>query len=237
MNDPAFPLYAQDFIIGVMFMDDSDIGKYIKLLAVQWDKGKIPKKRLGFIVNIVWDTFSDELKEKFKSDEQFIWNQRLEDERVKRKKFKERQASNGKKGGRPPKIKTQKKPLENEDENEDENENEKTPKGGVGEKFNFKKSLLDLGVEEKIASDWLKARAKKHATNSETAFTAIANQINISSLTANECIKYAAENSWAGFKSEWIDEKIKSNNARSSKGAETAKTVESILTRIEETQV
>ena len=71
-------------------------------------------------------------------------------------------------------------------------------------RFNFKKSLIDLGVSEKVASDWLKVRSKKNASNTETAFEKIKSEILKSPLHANESIKIAAENSWQGFKAEWI---------------------------------
>jgi hypothetical protein len=75
--------------------------------------------------------------------------------------------------------------------------------------FNFKNSLLSLGIEKQIVSDWLKVRAKKKAINSETAFKAIKKEIELSGFIANECIKISVEKSWAGFKSEWIINEIK----------------------------
>ena len=74
------------------------------------------------------------------------------------------------------------------------------------EKFSFKKSLLNLGVEEQIASDWMQVRKAKKAANTETAFNAIKNQIDISNIPANDCIKIAVERSWQGFKAEWLHE-------------------------------
>jgi len=74
--------------------------------------------------------------------------------------------------------------------------------------FNFKKSLLELGVEKQITEDYLKVRLKKRATNSETAFNAIKKQIELSGISANECIKIAVEESWSGFKSEWLNNKF-----------------------------
>lgn len=71
-------------------------------------------------------------------------------------------------------------------------------------KFNFKKSFLDLGVEEKIITDWMIVRKNKKASNTETAFTKIKKQIEISGISANECIKIATEKSWKGFEAEWI---------------------------------
>jgi hypothetical protein len=73
--------------------------------------------------------------------------------------------------------------------------------------FNFKKSLIDLGIQEQIVTDWLKVRKFKKAANTETAFISIKTQIEKSNLSANACIKKAVENSWAGFKAEWLKNK------------------------------
>jgi hypothetical protein len=70
--------------------------------------------------------------------------------------------------------------------------------------FSFKKSLLDLGVEEPHLSDWLKVRKEKKSSNTQTALTTFLNQVNESNLNANECVKLCAGHSWAGFKNEWL---------------------------------
>ncbi len=70
--------------------------------------------------------------------------------------------------------------------------------------FNFKRSLLDLGVSDSVASDWLKVRSKKKASNTETAFKKIKSQIEKSGKNAEHCITTCVENSWSGFNSEWI---------------------------------
>ena len=79
------------------------------------------------------------------------------------------------------------------------------------EAFNFKKSLIELGVEKQIASDWFKVRQKKSATNTITSFNRIKKQIELSGKTANECITIAVEKDWKGFEAEWITNKNKSN--------------------------
>jgi hypothetical protein len=81
------------------------------------------------------------------------------------------------------------------------------------EKFNFKKSLIELGVEESIASDWLKVRSKKKASNTKTSFNSIAAHIKLKGKTANECIKKAVEKDWKGFNATWPwdNENIKVN--------------------------
>lgn len=74
----------------------------------------------------------------------------------------------------------------------------------VIEVFDFKKSLIELGVEPSIADDWLKVRKTKKATNTKTAFNRIKNEIEKSGLPANECISISVEKSWQGFNHEWI---------------------------------
>lgn len=69
--------------------------------------------------------------------------------------------------------------------------------------FNFRKSLLELGIEKQIAFDWLKVRKDKNLSNTETAFNKIKSEIEKSKLTANECIKFAVEKSWGGYQWNW----------------------------------
>lgn len=133
IKDPSFPLYAQDFLTGICYMTNEEVGMYIKLLCKQWTDGSIPKKRVGFLIGCDWDTVGDELKSKFLIKNETLVNARLSEEREKRLAYKKKQSENGKKGGRGKKgkanlkpIKNQKKPLEDENDNEDEKEIENT---------------------------------------------------------------------------------------------------------------
>ncbi len=78
--------------------------------------------------------------------------------------------------------------------------------------FNFRLSLIELGIQDNIAEEWIKVRKTKKAVNSEIAFNAIKKQIELCNITPNECITKAVENSWSGFKAEWIKEETKQNN-------------------------
>jgi hypothetical protein len=83
--------------------------------------------------------------------------------------------------------------------------------------FDFKKSFINLGVQENIINDWLKVRKAKKGVNTETSFNAIKKEIDISQLTANDCIRICVEKNWVGFKAEWLQKsgikptEIKSN--------------------------
>lgn len=72
-------------------------------------------------------------------------------------------------------------------------------------KFDFKASLIALGVNENVASDWMLVRKQKKAANTETAFNRIKSEISKANLSANECITLAVERSWQGFRAEWAD--------------------------------
>ena len=71
-------------------------------------------------------------------------------------------------------------------------------------KFDFKQSLIDIGVASEVAEDWMQVRKAKLAANTETAFKRIVHEIEKSGLPANECITIAVSRSWQGFQADWI---------------------------------
>lgn len=79
------------------------------------------------------------------------------------------------------------------------------PKKIEKRKFNFKESLLELGVDPVVLSDWLEVRKKKKAANTETAFKALLTEINKSGLPVDVAIAMSAGNSWSGFRASWIN--------------------------------
>lgn len=71
-------------------------------------------------------------------------------------------------------------------------------------RFDFLNSLGNIGVTEGTARDWMAVRKNKKATNTETAFKSVEREILKSGRSAEECIRIAVENSWSGFKAEWL---------------------------------
>lgn len=71
-------------------------------------------------------------------------------------------------------------------------------------RFDFKKALMEIGVSEQTAKDWMEVRKERKAANTETAFKGIHREILKSGISAEECITIAVENSWRGFKAEWL---------------------------------
>ncbi len=98
--------------------------------------------------------------------------------------------------------------------NNDNHENNETKKPSAqAPKFDFKKSLIDLGVDQDIAKAWIDVRKKKKATNSKIAFDAIAREISKSKYSANDCIEKAVVKSWSGFESSWMQNSRKDLNS------------------------
>lgn len=98
------------------------------------------------------------------------------------------------------------KHLVNEDAIEDENVNKE-----IFNKKTFSKKLIELGAEEQHIKDWFKARDKKKAVYSETAFNQFVNECEKNNFPLAEAVKIAAQNSWSGFKYSWV------NNASANK--------------------
>lgn len=71
-------------------------------------------------------------------------------------------------------------------------------------RYDFKKALIEIGVSEQTAADWMEVRKAKGAANTETSFKGIYREICRSGMAAEECIRIAVENSWRGFKAEWM---------------------------------
>lgn len=71
--------------------------------------------------------------------------------------------------------------------------------------FRFRDALLELGISEEVADAWIAVRRTKRATNTRIAFEKIRDEIARSGLSAEECARTAVENSWQGFKAEWMN--------------------------------
>lgn len=71
--------------------------------------------------------------------------------------------------------------------------------------FKFFDSLISLGGEKQLVSDWIAVRKLKKLTNTLTAFENFKIEVSKSNKTINEVLKECVVNSWGGFKAEWIN--------------------------------
>ena len=91
-KDPAVLFYTSDFLSGTFTMDDSQVGKYIRLLCLQHQKGKLTQKDMLSICK----AYDVEIWDKFKVEDGLYYNERMLNETVRRQKFSESRRNNAK---------------------------------------------------------------------------------------------------------------------------------------------
>ena len=172
-------------------------------------------RQMPYLMSEIQDGLEELLENKIiEIDGDYLLQKRM----VKDGELSEKRAVAGKKGGRKTigfclsksQSKTRSKNIskseansENEIENEIDIDNDNNIK-----KFSFLKELLSIGVEHKIAEEWIKVRRNKKLTQTETAFRKTKAEIDKSGRNANDCITLCVERSWGGFKAEWIEREI-----------------------------
>ena len=116
-KDPAVLFYYQDFLVGTEFMSDEEVGKYIRILCHQADKGALTKKQVLSICKA--SAIPDCIQEKLKiNSDDLYYNTRMLEEKEKRSKFTESRRNNAKS-----KV-AYAKHMENENENINEINND-----------------------------------------------------------------------------------------------------------------
>jgi DNA-binding transcriptional regulator YhcF (GntR family) len=94
-------------------------------------------------------------------------------------------------------------PEEVSSDTKNENNGKKTATQGKP-RVNWLNRLIDLGVDENHAKDWLAVRKAKKATMTETALDGVTREASLAGITLGEAVKISAENSWQGFKASWM---------------------------------
>jgi len=225
-KDPAFLFYSSDFLTGTMFLTDEQIGKFIKLLCIQHQKGRLREKDMLKICK----TYDEDVFEMFKQDEEnLFYNDRLEVEVNKRKAYSESRRNNRKKKTAPLKNTSLTYVKHMENENENENRKEDTNIVYPFETIEFKDSWciwkqykIDIKkpYKSKLSEQGALKRLSKMATSSDDAIDIIEFSIaqtyqglykenkttnNGRKNNTNSTAKYSAD-----FK-EFINEKIRSD--------------------------
>lgn len=91
-KDPAVLFYTSDFLSGTFTMSNEQVGKYIRLLCLQHQKGVLSEKDMLSICL----AYDDDIWSKFIKTENGYINQKMNDETVRRQKFSESRRNNAK---------------------------------------------------------------------------------------------------------------------------------------------
>ena len=131
IKDPAFLFYSSDFLTGTALMSDEQIGKYIKLLCYQHQKGHLTERDMLKICK----TYDEDIFCKFEKDENGLYyNARLQQEIEKRKAYSESRRQNRIKKDMNNISNSYDKHMENENENVIVNRNSIKNKKNLGKK-------------------------------------------------------------------------------------------------------
>lgn len=181
-KDPAFLFYSSDFLTGTMFMSDEQVGKYIRILCAQHQKGHLSEEDMMKICK----TYDKHIFSKFQRDSDgFYYNARLEEEDFKRKQYCESRSKNRK--TKPENSNTEKNicnsyvpHMENENENKDNyiNDDDKKATFNAFSKKLFESELdisaIEISSKKKVTKDIVKAfnahcinQSKNHSHYSE----------------------------------------------------------------------
>ena len=91
-KDPAVLFYTSDFLSGTFTMTNEQVGKYIRLLCLQHQKGKLTEKDMLSICS----AYDVDIGDKFKIEDGVFINERMHNEAVRRQKFSESRRNNAK---------------------------------------------------------------------------------------------------------------------------------------------
>ena len=227
-NSPYLPLYVKDFMSDEKLAECSASanGVYIRLMCMLHKSDSYGKillrekyktdsnacmnfasmlaRHMPYTVNDIYDGLIELL---YNEVVYIVGDYLFQPKMVKLGEISEKRATAGKKGGEKTfcSSKTKSK-IEANTKIEEDVEKDKEVK-----KFSFLKELVGLGVDRKIAEEWIKVRKNKKLTQTETAFNKLKNEIDRSGMSANDCITLCVERSWGGFNAQWVEREGKQN--------------------------
>lgn len=95
-KDPAFMFYPSDFMVGTFLMSNEEVGKYIRLLCLQHQQGHFTEEEFNSLGGD-----NNKIRAKFIQDDQGLYyNDRLDEEILKRAAYKDKLRANGSLGGK-----------------------------------------------------------------------------------------------------------------------------------------
>ncbi len=225
MKDPAILLYTSDFLTGTMLMTDEQVGKYIRLLCLQHQTGRLSEKHMLGICK----ARDEDIYEKFVLDHNgFYYNVRLEEEILKRAKYRKGRSDNAKGGKTPTKkpIKAYAQHMEDEDVNENE------------DKKGNKKRTVRYPFTTKSFSDawelWKEYKIEQH----KFKYTPIGEQAKLNGLTkladgyeqnAIDIINYSMGQGYKGLFKEPIN-----NNKNGTHQEQTVDAVKNLINKVDQ---
>lgn len=207
-KDPAVLFYTSDFLTGTLTMSDEQIGKYIKLLCFQHQKGILSEKDMMNICK----TYDEEIWAKFVKCEEGYYNKRMREEADKRRAYSESRRNNKLKIKKAEHMTNISSSYEEHMENENEIVNEHINKDIIINKEKTQKIKIDKEPLVFISPDWeslwqgwadyKKTEHRDGYKSAKTEQVAINKLVEMSGgdlRKAQEIVKQSIANRWKGL--------------------------------------
>jgi len=72
-------------------------------------------------------------------------------------------------------------------------------------RFDAQAHLVEIGIPQDLASDWIKLRKTKKAEATKTAINGISEEAKKAGISLEDALKECCSRGWAGFKADWIN--------------------------------
>lgn len=201
-KDPAILFYTSDFLSGTFTLTDEQIGRYIKLLCLQHQKGFLTEKDM---LNIC-KSYDEDIYLKFVNENGKFYNKRMREEIEKRIKYSESRRNNriNKDSSKKDMNNICKSYVEHM-ENENENINEDIINNKSYIKL-FEKVNLEFKLNnefENLILTWLKYKSEKNQSYKETGLKTLIKGLlkdsNNNIELARDMIENSMKNNYAGI--------------------------------------
>lgn len=93
------------------------------------------------------------------------------------------------------------------DKSREDKSREEKPKKTSSSRFDARKHLVDQGVDELVADDWLDLRKRLKAPATETAIDGIEREAKKAGIGLQDALAVSCQRGWRGFSAEWVKEK------------------------------
>jgi hypothetical protein len=186
-KDPAVLLYTNDFLSGTYTMTDEQVGKFIRLLCYQHQKGKLTEKDMQSICK----GYDEDVYAKFQLVDGYYINKRMYEEAEKRSKFTESRRNNAS-------AKHMLKHMGNHMEDENENEN-------INENKNRNVLVYPSSEFQNLWEEWIDYKKEEHRDkykSTKTEQKAIDNLVKLSEgnyKIAEEIVNNSIANKYKGL--------------------------------------
>ena len=184
-KDPAVLLYTNDFLSGTYTMTDEQVGKFIRLLCYQHQKGKLTEKDMQSICK----GYDEDVYAKFQLIDGYYINKRMYEEAEKRSKYTESRRNNAN-------AKHMQKHIGNHMENENEN---------INENKNRNVLVYPSSEFENLWQEWIDYKKEEHRDkykSTKTEQKAIDNLVKLSAgdyKIAEEIVNNSIANKYKGL--------------------------------------